>query len=236
MFRHTRFTDLGRIGYSDALEYQYAYQQKLIKRKLNIRNQINQNEELVHNLIFCEHNPVYTLGKSGSFENLLLNKEQLKDKGIEFYNSSRGGDITYHGPGQLTGYPVFDLDDFYYDVHRFVRDIEEVIINSLKEYGINSIRIPGLTGVWIKGKGGQENRKICAIGIHISRWVTLHGFALNINTDLDYFSGIVPCGIDDKDKTVTSIQKELNMKMDMKEVKKKVKEKFKNTFGVNFLN
>ena len=176
------------------------------------------------------------MGKSGSFDNLLLNEKQLAGRGIEFHKSSRGGDITYHGPGQLVGYPVFDLDEFYHDVHKFVRDIEEVIILSLKEYDIDSVRIPGLTGVWIKGEGKAKDRKICAIGIHISRWVTLHGFALNVNTDLDYFSGIIPCGIEDQNKDVTSIEKELGEKVDFEEVKKNVKQKFKKVFDLNFCN
>ncbi len=231
-------TDLGNIGYETALKEQYDYQQKLIRRKLNIRDgkQMAEHEELIHNLFFCEHKPVYTLGKSGSFDNLLLNEEQLAGRGIEFHKSSRGGDITYHGPGQLVGYPVFDLDEFYHDVHKFVRDIEEVIILSLKEYDIDSVRIPGLTGVWIKGEGKAKDRKICAIGIHISRWVTLHGFALNVNTDLDYFSGIIPCGIEDQNKDVTSIEKELGGKVDFEDVKKNVKQKFKEVFDLNFLN
>lgn len=230
-------TDLGNIGYEEALKEQYDYQQKLIRRKLNIRDgkQTAEHEELIHNLFFCEHKPVYTLGKSGSFDNLLLNEEQLAGRGIEFHKSSRGGDITYHGPGQLVGYPVFDLDEFYHDVHKFVRDIEEVIILSLKEYDIDSVRIPGLTGVWIKGEGKAKDRKICAIGIHISRWVTLHGFALNVNTDLDYFSGIIPCGIEDQNKDVTSIEKELGKKVDFEDVKKNVKQKFKEVFDLNFL-
>ena len=238
MNKKTINTDLGNIGYEAALKEQYDYQQKLIHRKLKIRDgkQTAEQEELIHNLFFCEHKPVYTLGKSGSFDNLLLNEEQLAGRGIEFHKSSRGGDITYHGPGQLVGYPVFDLDEFYHDVHKFVRDIEEVIILSLKEYDIDSVRIPGLTGVWIKGEGKAKDRKICAIGIHISRWVTLHGFALNVNTDLDYFSGIIPCGIEDQNKDVTSIEKELGKKVDFEDVKKNVKQKFKEVFDLNFLN
>lgn len=238
MSKKAIYTDLGIIGYEAALQEQYGYQQKLIQRKLNIRDgkQTAESEGLIHNLFFCEHKPVYTLGKSGSFDNLLLNEKQLTGKGIEFYKSSRGGDITYHGPGQLVGYPVFDLDDFYHDVHKFVRDIEEVIILSLKDYGIDSMRIPGLTGVWIKGRGKAKDRKICAIGIHISRWVTLHGFALNVNTDLDYFSGIIPCGIEDKTKDVTSIEKELGKTVDFDDVKHNVKQKFKMVFDLEFLN
>jgi lipoyl(octanoyl) transferase len=238
MNKKTRYTDLGKIRYDAALKEQFDYQQKLIGRKLDIRDgKVPANKsELVHNLFFCEHYPVYTLGKSGSFDNLLLNKEQLETKNIEFHKSSRGGDITYHGPGQLVGYPVFDLDDFYHDIHKYVREIEEVIILSLKEYGIDSERIKGLTGVWIKGKSGAKDRKICAIGIHISRWVTLHGFALNVNTDLDYFSGIIPCGIEDRNKDVTSIEQEKGENVNFEDVKLIVKRNFKKVFDLNYVN
>ncbi len=238
MNKKTRYTDCGKIGYKPALKKQFDYQQKLIQRKLNIRDGKKSAgfEDLIHNLFFCEHNPVYTLGKSGSYDNLLMNREQLEINNIEFYKSSRGGDITYHGPGQLVGYPVFDLDEFYHDIHRYVRDIEEVIIMSLKEYKIDAIRIPGLTGVWIKGIGNAKDRKICAIGIHISRWVTLHGFALNVNTDLNYFSGIIPCGIEDQNKDVTSIEREIGEAVDFEDVKKIVKLNFRKVFGLNYMD
>ena len=215
MDKKTLFTDLGLVSYKKALKIQFGYQQKLIKWKLQNRDGLISNpvQKPENHLFFCEHKPVYTLGKSGVLSNLLFDRKQLNQNGIEFYESSRGGDITFHGPGQIVGYPVFDLDDFYHDVHRFVRDIEQVIIDSLYDFGIDSVRIPGLTGVWIKGEKGEKDRKICAIGIHISRWVTLHGFALNVNTDLSYFDGIIPCGIDDSSKDVTSLEKEFGKKV-----------------------
>ena len=237
MDKKTLFTDLGLVSYKKALEIQYGYQQKLIEWKLLNRDGLisDQKQKPENHLFFCEHKPVYTLGKSGAMSNLLFDREQLNQKGIEFFESSRGGDITFHGPGQIVGYPVFDLDDFYHDVHRYVRDIEQVIIDSLYEFGIGSIRIPGLTGVWIKGGNGEKDRKICAIGIHISRWVTLHGFALNVNTDLSYFGGIIPCGIDDSSKSVTSMEKELGRKVAVDEVKDSLKENFKKIFELKYV-
>lgn len=224
---------MGIISYQKALKHQVEVQKELISRKLMIRDSLNLEEmELVHSLFFCEHKPVYTLGRSGSVDNLLFNEEQLSSKDIAFYKTNRGGDITYHGPGQLVGYPVFDLDDFYHDVHRYVRDIEEVIIKTIGEFGIKSQRIEGLTGVWIKGNNGKADRKICAIGVHISRWVTLHGFALNINTDLEYFNGIVPCGISDTSKEVTSMQMELGKRIEFDDVKRSLLKNLSEVFGV----
>ncbi len=237
MNKKTLFSDLGLISYKNALEIQYQHQQNLIKRKLDIRDGLISADDVPseNHLIFCSHKPVYTLGRSGALSNLLFDQKQLNEKGIEFFKSSRGGDITYHGPGQIVGYPVFDLDNFYHDVHKYVRDVEQVVIYTLEEFGITTTRIPGLTGVWIKGDGDRKDRKICAIGIHISRWVTLHGFALNVNTDLSYFNGIVPCGIDDANKDVTSMEKELGKKIDMDNVKKVLKKHFKNVFNLDYI-
>lgn len=237
MYPKVNFEDLGYISYSDALERQVYLRNRLVDRKLNIRKGIIEEKEtdLIHSLLFCQHKPVYTLGKSGSLSHLLLNEKELALKEIEFYRTNRGGDITYHGPGQLVGYPIFDLDDFFNDVHKYVRLLEEVIIQSLLVFHIKSTRIEGLTGVWIKGSKGEKDRKICAIGIHMSRWVTLHGFALNINTELNYFSGIVPCGISNNDKDVTSMEIELKKTLDLEHVKSIVKDKFKEVFGFEYI-
>ena len=231
--KSVKYIDLKRISYSDALKLQQEAQKLLIKRKLKIRDgKIPKDSEVIHSLFFCEHNPVYTLGRSGSINNLLYSDIELNSREIEFYKTNRGGDITYHGPGQIVGYPVFDLDYFYHDVHKYVREIEEVIIRTVNDFGIKSQRIDGLTGVWVKGGNGDADRKICAIGVHISRWVTLHGFALNVNTDLDYFQGIVPCGISADDKKVTSIQKELGSQIDLTMVKNSLLNNFKDVFKI----
>ena len=235
MAEKVHFVDLGRISYAGALERQKEVHNRLVQRKLKIREGLTPGESAQHHLFFCEHNPVYTLGKHGSEENLLLSFDELQDNNIEFFKTSRGGDITYHGPGQLVGYPVFDLDYFYHDVHKYVYDIEEVIILTLKALGIDGTRIKGLTGVWIKGQNGKQDRKICAIGIHLSRWVSMHGFALNVNTGLHYFDNIIPCGIDDKTKGVTSILQETGVVQDMNKIKKMVKDNFAKVFGFEYL-
>jgi len=231
--KSVKYIDLKRISYSDALKLQQEAQKSLVERKLKIRDgKIPKDSEVIHSLFFCEHNPVYTLGRSGSINNLLYSDIELNSREIEFYKTNRGGDITYHGPGQIVGYPVFDLDYFYHDVHKYVREIEEVIIRTVNDFGIKSQRIDGLTGVWVKGGNGYADRKICAIGVHISRWVTLHGFALNVNTNLDYFQGIVPCGISADDKKVTSIQKELGSQIDLTTVKNSLLNNFKDVFKI----
>jgi lipoyl(octanoyl) transferase len=224
--------DAGLIGYEEGLQLQKKIHIGLTEFKLLNRDNKDtlQGIKPDNHLILCEHKPVFTLGKSGKAENLLLDEEQLSDQGIEYFPTNRGGDITFHGPGQIVGYPIFDLDYFYHDVHRYVRDLEEVIILTLKEYNIEGIRVEGLTGVWINDKNGL--RKICAIGVHISRWVTMHGFALNVNTDLDYFNGIIPCGISDKNKTVTSMKKELDVEVTLQAVKIQIIQKFKEVFGI----
>lgn len=234
------YQDLAEISYSDAWDYQTELMQELIQHKLKKRT-LEQNElkawRQVHYLLFCEHNHVYTLGRSGSRDNLLLNEDSLEHQDLEFFKINRGGDITYHGPGQITGYPIFDLDEFFTDVHKYVRFLEEVIIQCLKTYDISGSRVEGYTGVWINEPDSlQPFRKICAIGVHLSRWVTMHGFALNVNTDLNYFNNIIPCGIAEEDKSVTSLEKELGKKVPMEEVKLKLKSIFAQLFEFEYLD
>ncbi len=220
------FQDLGLIHYQDA----WDLQEKLLKQKVEAKieaSSSNIEPVTINHLFFCEHPHVYTLGKSGKEENFLLNKEYLKNIGAEYFHINRGGDITYHGPGQLVAYPIFDLDNFFTDIHLYMRSLEEVIIQTCSQFGITAGRVDGLTGVWIESES-QNPRKIAALGVKTSRWVTIHGLALNVNTDLSYFNHIVPCGL--IDKPVTSIEKELGVKIEMKEVKKVMKMAFLNIF------
>lgn len=232
------FQDLGRISYQKAWDYQQQLQDEVIAVKRQNREREERGEvklPIVHHLLFCEHNPVYTLGKSGSINNLLLDDAALKEKSIEFFKTNRGGDITYHGPGQITGYPIFDMDEFFTDIHRYVRYLEEAVIRTLAEYGIDdAFRMDGFTGVWLPAKANSPKRKICAIGVRLSRWVTMHGFAFNVNTDLEYFRHIIPCGIDDQDKDVTSMANELDKHVDAEEVKTHLKKHFAELFGFEF--
>jgi lipoyl(octanoyl) transferase len=184
-----------------------------------------------NHLIFVEHPPVFTLGKSGKLEHVLLSEDELKAKEIAFYHTNRGGDITFHGPGQVVGYPILDLENFYTDIGRYLRELEEVVILTLEEYGIRAGRSEGETGVWIDASVKGKERKICAMGVRCSRWITMHGFALNVNTDLEYFNYIVPCGI--RDKKVTSLQQELGRYVEMTEIKGKLKENFRKVFKVD---
>ena len=245
------FQDLGHISYKEAWDYQFQLQKQLIDHKLVARKRLERVVETSeyppsvladileppqsHYLLFCEHNPVYTLGKSGSLDHLLLSETELYNKGVEFFKINRGGDITYHGPGQITGYPIFDLDFFFTDVHKYVRYLEEVVIRTLAEYDLEGTRIAGYTGVWLEGDGEKPKRKISAIGVHLSRWVTMHGFAFNINTDLTYFTNIIPCGIAEDDKAVTSLSVELGKKIEIGEVKEKLKRHFAALFEFDFL-
>lgn len=230
------FQDLGLISYKDAWDYQSKKLKELVDRKLSNRKLEPENREApIHYLLFCEHPPVYTLGKSGSMGHLLLDEEGLKREGFEFFKINRGGDITYHGPGQIVGYPIFDLDCFFTDVHKYVRFLEEAVILTIAEYGLDGKREKGYTGVWLEGDGQQPKRKICAIGVHLSRWVTMHGFAFNINTQLSHFDNIIPCGIDDKDKDVTSLARELGREVSMNEVKGKLRQHFARLFGFEFI-
>ncbi len=221
-----KFIDLGRIKYKEAWDYQTRLHNELKDiKKYNLSQEEKSNyKNQNHYLLFCEHPHVYTLGKSGSMDNLLLNEKELVEKEIDFFPINRGGDITYHGPGQIVGYPILDLDLFFNDIHQYVRIIEEAIILTLKEYQIEGGRIEGMSGVWLEKDNKGPKRKICAVGIHLSRWVTMHGFAFNVNTDLNLFNNIIPCGIVDDDKTVTSLAFELNQSsVNVEEVKNKVK-------------
>ncbi len=231
------FKDMGRIPYREAWDYQQQLLEAVIGTKRENRRRSENGEALLpvqHYLLFCEHPPVFTLGRSGSMENLLLDENGLREKGIEFFKINRGGDITYHGPGQITGYPIFDLDGFFTDVHRYVRYLEEAVIRTIAEYGLEGHREEAYTGVWLPANGWLPKRKICAIGVHLSRWVTMHGFAFNVNTDLAFFRHIIPCGINDSDKDVTSLAKELGTQVDMNEVKEKLKRHFADLFGFVF--
>lgn len=230
------FKDLGRIDYQEAWDYQTQVHQAIVRRKLAIRQEAPTALPLPHQLLFCEHPPVYTLGKSGSPAHLLLDEQQLQSRGFTFYKINRGGDITYHGPGQLVGYPIFDMERFFTDIHQYVRYIEEAIIRTIADYGLEGFRLKGYTGVWLDAEGELPKRKICAIGVHLSRWVTMHGFAFNVNTNLSHFDYIVPCGIEDKDKGVTSLAQEIGRPVDMDEVKAKVKKQFADLFEFELEN
>ncbi len=231
------YIDWGMIGYENAWAKQTEISDLLKKQKKEGKRPGRDGCERAHLLVFCHHPHVYTLGKSGSFNNLLLSEEELKKRGATFFKINRGGDITYHGPGQLVGYPIFDLECFFTDVHRYVRNIEEAIIRMLADFGIEGKRQKGYTGVWLApvGDGDVKWRKICAIGVHLSRWVSMHGFALNVNTDLDYFSHIVPCGIAEDDKEVTTMARELGGEVSMDRVKESLKKHFKNIFEFEYL-
>lgn len=224
------YKDLGLIDYKEA----WDFQEKLFKGTvdLKIEQRKGLTEEATKNyILFCEHPHVYTLGKSGDKEHLLLNNEGLSENAATFYEINRGGDITYHGPGQLVVYPIFDLEYFFTDIGRYMRTLEEAVIQTLAEYGIVAGRIDGLTGVWMDWDKPTA-RKICALGVKSSRWVTMHGIGFNVNSDLNYFSHIVPCGI--QDKAVTSMEKELGRKLDMKEVADILKEKMANLFEYTY--
>ena len=225
------FKDIGLVDYKKV----WDYQEELFNKTLSIKSK-NKKEETStktkNHLIFCEHPHVYTLGKSGKHENLLVNEEYLKSRGASFYKTNRGGDITYHGPGQIVGYPIFDLDNFFHDIHKYLRLLEESVILTLKEYGIKGMRSDGETGVWLD-VGKQNARKICALGVKASRWVSMHGFAFNINTDLSYFENIIPCGI--VGKKVTSLEQEIGRKVDIEKVKLQLKKNLEITFEINLI-
>lgn len=213
--------DLGLVDYKETWDYQTSIFNSIIEKKLALRNipEDEQNPPAGY-LLLCEHPHVYTLGKSGKRENLLINEAELKSATAQYFEINRGGDITYHGPGQLVGYPIFDLDNYFTDIHKYLRFLEEAIIRTLCEFGILAGRVDGLTGVWIDFENPLTARKICAMGVKASRWVTMHGFALNVEPDLSYFKNIIPCGIDDK--AVTSMVEELKYPVSMQEVKLKL--------------
>ncbi len=215
--RDTAFIDWGLIDYKKAWDQQETIFKQMVDHKFSQRElPVSEQILLQNHLIFCEHPHVYTLGKSGSLQNLLLDEEGLKKAEASFYPINRGGDITYHGPGQIVGYPILDLEQFFTDIHKYLRYLEEAVITTLAAYGIKGDRYEGYTGVWLDPDKASA-RKICAMGVRCSRWVTMHGFAFNVNSNLDYFKNIIPCGIDDKD--VTSMQRELGYELDMQEVK-----------------
>ena len=234
------FEDLGIIRYKNA----WDYQEELVKKNLEIKSEARKalsvepstfslERSTINYLLFCEHPPVYTLGKSGHIENVLMNESEMEVKEIEFFRTNRGGDITFHGLQQIVGYPILDLEKFFTDIGKYMRSLEQVIILTIAEYGIKGERSQGETGVWIEpGTLGKE-RKICALGIRCSRWITMHGFALNVNTDLSYFNNIIPCGI--VNKQVTSIEKELGFKVDFHEVKEKIRKNFEIVFSTEII-
>jgi|TARA_B100001093_G_scaffold520522_1_gene617613 lipoyl(octanoyl) transferase len=228
MNKQVDFIDLGTIDYKKCWKHQDILFSEILQTKSK-----NRKEDLTlptkNHFIFCEHNHVYTIGKSGDQNNLLVSQNYLRSKKAEYYVTNRGGDITYHGPGQIVGYPILDLGNFFSDINRYLRLLEEVIILTLNDYGVLGERSKGETGVWINvGRG--KSRKICAIGVKTSRWVTMHGFAFNVNTDLSYFDNIIPCGI--SNKGVTSLKKEINKTLCMNEVKTKIKNHFINLFKI----
>ncbi len=223
--------DLGSVDYQVAWDYQTVIHQNIKECKISAIR-AKQPYLAEHRLLLCEHNPVYTLGKSAKIEHLLASQAELEKNGVQSFKINRGGDITYHGPGQLTAYPIFDLDFFFHDVHKYVRLLEEIVIRVLARYNLLGKRLEGFTGVWIEDENGQ--RKLCAIGVHLSRWVTMHGLALNVNTDLKYFNNIIPCGIKEVGKTVSSISNELKVPVDMNELKEIFAEEFKNAFQIAY--
>lgn len=226
------FQDWGLLDYQRAWDRQEQVFAETVQSKTQNRN--NQTDYPINNhLIFVEHLHVYTLGKSGKPENLLLDEAGLVDKSATYYKINRGGDITYHGPGQIVAYPILDLDNFFTDIHLYLRTLEEAVILTLADYGIKSGRYEGYTGVWLD-PDNEHARKICAMGVRCSRWVTMHGLAFNVNTDLSYFKNIVPCGIDDKD--VTSMERELGFKPDIEDVKQKLKIHIGELFGMEIFD
>ncbi|RYZ22911.1 MAG: lipoyl(octanoyl) transferase LipB [Chitinophagaceae bacterium] len=232
MKQPVRFRDLGQMAYKDA----WDYQERLLQENLEVKSVVHRSPEPIdpatlptkHHLLFVEHPPVYTLGKSGKMEHVLIGEAERSERGIEFYQTNRGGDITFHGPDQVVGYPILDLEKFFTDIGKYLRSLEDVIILTLAEYGITGGRSAGETGVWIDAQLKGRERKICAMGVRCSRWVTMHGFALNVNTDLSYFNHIIPCGI--VNKKVTSIKEELGHDVPMEEVKEKLKANFCKVF------
>ncbi len=229
------FQDLGEMPYKEAWDYQESLMQanldiKKNNRDLEISGVGEGKQETKSHLLFCEHPPVFTLGKSGAMENLLVNNQYLIDRGIEFFKTNRGGDITFHGPGQIVGYPILDLEQLKPDIVLYMRNLEEVIIRTLAEYGIQGTRSEGETGVWLDADKPHRARKICAMGVRTSRWITMHGFALNVNTDLSFFQLIIPCGI--QNKQVTSMEKDLGHIVAIEEVEAKIRHHFQEVFQI----
>ncbi len=237
------FQDLGLIDYKVCWDYQEKLFNEIVQQKLEQRDFPVSEHRTPNHLLFCEHPHVYTLGRNGDEKNLLIHDGELRRVDAAFYKNNRGGDITYHGPGQIVGYPILNLDLFFTDIHKYLRYLEEAVICTLKEYNINAGRINGLTGVWIPAyvpntsAGGDAEskspRKICSFGVRCSRWVTMHGFAFNVNTDLGYFNNIIPCGIADKE--VTSMQKELGQEVNIEDVKSILKKNIATLFEMELM-
>jgi lipoyl(octanoyl) transferase len=247
MNKQIHITDLGIIDYQKAWDYQEVLLKENVRVKLAkgksvpatdipvvAEAEIIAVEETTNYLLFCEHPPVYTLGKSGHIENLLINEQQMQEQGISFFPTNRGGDITYHGPGQVVVYPIVDLENFFTDIGKYLRNLEEIVIRTLAEYGITGTRSAGETGVWLDPEDKTRARKICAMGVRCSRWITMHGLALNVNTDLQYFNNIIPCGI--ADKKVASMQEELGREVSLAEVKEKMQRHFADVFGAEMVS
>jgi len=240
------FRDLGNVEYKEAWDYQERLLQENTRRKSLVKSResrvihdselltLNSELDTQHYLLFVEHPPVYTLGKSGNIENVLMSEKQLEENGIQFFKTNRGGDITFHGDQQIVGYPILDLEKFYTDIGKYLRNLEEVIILTLADYGLKGARSAGETGVWLDPEIPGRERKICAMGVRTSRWITMHGFAFNVNTDLSYFNNIIPCGI--QNKQVTSLQKELGREIDFEEAKERVKRNFEKVFEVDLMS
>lgn len=234
------FKDLGTVNYLEAWDYQEQLLQQNVQLKI-AQAQLQKNDPAKagsipateHHLLFCEHPPVYTLGKSGKTSNILISEDEMQARGIQFFKSNRGGDITFHGPGQIVGYPIIDLEKLYTDIGRYLRELEDVIIDTLGYYNITGERSKGETGVWINPDEPGKERKICAMGVRCSRWITMHGFALNVNTDLNYFNHIIPCGIENK--KVTSMAAELNGTVDIQEVKERLQRSFEKVFRLSIV-
>lgn len=233
MNKQVQFLDLGMKDYKEVWDFQETLFSGILDVKVKNRRE-EKNDATPNYLLFTQHPHVYTLGKSGDMQNLLLNEKQLADKGATFYKINRGGDITYHGPGQVVGYPILDLENFFTDIHKYLRFLEDVIIKVMADYGLEGVRSEGETGVWLD-VGTPFARKICAMGVRASRWVTMHGFAFNVNADLGYFDNIIPCGI--KDKAVTSLNVELRVdKVDEEEIKQKILKYFTELFEAEIVN
>mgnify|MGYP002725486603 CR=1 FL=1 len=232
MNKKVTYRNIGLIDYKEAWDYQENLFNEIVSIKE--KNRKNATKEPSHNyLLFCEHPHVYTIGKSGKEDNLLISEEFLRSKGASLIKINRGGDITYHGPGQIVGYPILDLDDFGVSIKNYIYGLEEVLIRTLQHYDIVASRVAGATGVWLDAGNPQNERKICAIGVRTSHWVSMHGFAFNVNTNLDYFGYIVPCGI--QGKSVTSLKQELGVQVDISEVQDILKQEFQNVFGMEIL-
>jgi lipoyl(octanoyl) transferase len=242
MQQQVRFQDLGHMPYKQA----WDHQEELLRANLLVKSEQRKLQPAIeqgaielespvttHYLLFVEHPPVYTLGKSGDVKNILISEDEMKERGIEYYPTNRGGDITFHGPQQIVGYPILDLEQFETDIGKYLRKLEEVIILTMADYGLKGERSSGETGVWLDAMVKGKERKICAMGVRCSRWITMHGFAFNVNTDLNYFNHIIPCGIENKQ--VTSLEKELGRAVDFEEAKQKVKHHFEQVFDVQLV-